>query len=90
SIVRLLSTGSTSGGGAGSVGLYLGRGLLGAGGMNESFADRITIDVGEERTRSGKNTLGVRYDVNDDVYLQSEYDVYDSYNTDLLWTIFEK
>ncbi|WP_158279889.1 translocation/assembly module TamB domain-containing protein [Coraliomargarita sinensis] len=90
SIVRLLSTGSTTGGGAGSVGLYLGRGLLGAGGMNESFADRITIDVGEETTRSGKSTLGVRYEVNEDVYLNSEYDAYDNYNTDLLWTIFEK
>jgi translocation and assembly module TamB len=90
SILRLLTTGSTTGGGAGSVGLYLGRGLLGPGGMSESFADRITIDVGEGTTRSGKDTVGVRFDVNDDVYLQGEYDEYDSYNSDLVWSIFKR
>jgi autotransporter translocation and assembly factor TamB len=90
SILRLLTTGSPTGGGAGSVGLYLGRGLLGAGSMNESFADRITIDVGEGTTRSGKDTVGVRFDLTDEVYLQGEYDEYDSYNSDVVWSIFER
>ena len=89
-IVRLLSTGSTTGGGAGAVGLYLGRGLLGAGGMNEGLGDRLNVDFGEETTRSGRSTLGVEYKIEEDLSLQGEYDVYDSYNTDLLWTIFEK
>jgi len=90
SIVRLLSTGSATGGGGGSVGLYLGRGLLGAGGMGERLSDRLTIDVGQETTRSGRSALGLRYDLNEKWSLQSEYDIYDSYNMDLLWTIFKR
>ena len=90
SIVRLLSTGSATGGGGGSVGLYLGRGLLGAGGMGERLSDRLTIDVGQETTRSGRSAFGLRYDFNEKWSLQSEYDVYDSYNMDLLWTIFKR
>lgn len=90
SILRLLSTGSTKGGGVGTVGLYLGRGLLGGGGMNQSLADRFTLDLGEETSRSGKKTMGVRYDVGEDVYLKGEYDVYDTYNADVLWTLFEE
>lgn len=90
SIVRLLSTGSTTGGGTGAVGLYLGRGLLGAGGMDEGLGDRLTIDFGEETTRSGRSAFGMQFDIQEDLSLQGEYDVYDSYNMDLLWTIFEK
>lgn len=89
-ILRLLATGSTQGGGVGSVGLYLGQGLLGAGGMDESLADKITVDVGAETTRSGKNTVGVRYDLLEDVYLNGEYDVFDAYNLDLVWSLFKR
>jgi translocation and assembly module TamB len=89
-IVRLLSTGSATGGGGGSVGLYLGRGLLGAGGMGENLGDRLTIEVGEETTRSGRSAFGVQYKLNEALSLKSEYDIYDSYNTDLLWTIFKR
>ncbi|MGZ0707359.1 translocation/assembly module TamB domain-containing protein [Coraliomargarita sp. W4R53] len=90
SIIRLLTTGSTSGGGVGSVGLYLGQGLLGAGGMDEQFSDRLTVDVGEETSRSGRNTVGVRYDLSDDVFLEGGYDVYDAYNLDLIWSLFKR
>ncbi|WP_269526794.1 translocation/assembly module TamB domain-containing protein [Coraliomargarita parva] len=89
-IARLLATGSTSGGGAGTVGLYLGRGLLGSSSMKESIADRFTIDLGEETTRSGNSTYGVRYDLNEDLYLKGEYDIYDAYNVDLIWSIFNQ
>ena len=89
-IARLLTTGSTTGGGVGSVGLYLGRGLLGAGGMNEGLGGRLTIDIGEETTRSGRNTFGARYDLQEDLSLEGKYDIYDSYNMNLLWTVFKR
>lgn len=90
SIVRLLATGSTTGGGVGTVGLYLGQGLLGAGGMDEQFSDRLTLDVGEETSRSGRNTVGVRYDLSEDFFLEGGYDVYDAYNLDLIWSLFKR
>lgn len=90
SIVRLLSTGSATGGGAGAVGLYLGRGLLGAGGMGDDLGDRLSIDFGQEVTRSGRSVIGVGYRLGEGFGLQGEYDVYDNYNVDALWTIFEK
>lgn|GEM_PF-1690982 len=89
-IVRLLTTGSTTGGGVGTVGLYLGQGLLGAGGMDEKFTDRLTVDVGEETSRTGRNTVGVRYDLSEDLFLEGGYDVYDAYNMDLIWSIFKR
>ncbi len=93
-IVRLLATGTaTSGGGssgATTVGLYLGRGLLGAGGMNETVMDRLAIDVGEERSLTGRQTLDVRFDLNKDWYLNGEYDQYDAYNMNLGWNLFRR
>lgn len=89
-IVRLLATGSTTGGGVGNIGIYLGQGILGSGGMNEGFADRLTVDVGEETSRSGRNTLGVRYDLAPSWAVEGEYDVYDAYNADLVWSIFKR
>lgn len=89
-IVRLLATGSTTGGGAGTVGLYLGRGLLGTGGAEDGIGDRLTIDVGQERSRTGRNTVGVRFDLTDNWYLQGGYDVYDAYNMNLIWSVFSR
>lgn len=89
-IVRLLATGSTSAGGVGKVGLYLGSGLLGAGGMDESLADKLTVDVGQEISRSGKNTVGVTYELSDDWQLSGEYDKFDAYNLDLIWSLFKR
>ncbi len=89
-IVRLLATGSTTGGGVGNLGIYLGQGLLGAGGMNESFADKLSVDVGEETSRSGRKTVGARYELSPRWSLEGGYDVFDAYNADLIWTIFKK
>ena len=89
-IIRLLATGSTTGGGVGTVGLYLGQGLLGAGGMDDRYADRLTIDVGAETSRSGRNTVGARLELTEDLYLNGEYDVYDAYNLDLVWSIYRE
>ncbi|NBB79824.1 MAG: hypothetical protein GVY36_10315 [Verrucomicrobia bacterium] len=89
-IVRLLATGSANGGGVGAVGLYLGQGLLGAGGLEEQISDRLTVDVGEETSRSGRNTVGARYDISEDYALEGGYDVYDAYNLDFIWSIFKQ
>ena len=89
-IVRLLATGSTRSGGAGTVGLYLGKGLLAGPGMDDGLMDRLTIDLGEQVTREGKETVAVRYDLSEDYYLKGEYDEYDAYTLDLVWSLFER
>jgi hypothetical protein len=89
-IIRLLATGSESGGGAGTVGLYLGQGLLGAGGLDDQLSDRLTVDVGEETSRSGRDTVSARYDISEDYSLEGGYDVYDAYNLDFIWSIFKR
>ncbi|TVP80159.1 MAG: hypothetical protein EA353_04585 [Puniceicoccaceae bacterium] len=88
--VRFLATGSTTGSGLGNVGLYLGQGMMGAGSMNESLADRVSVDLGEETTRSGRNTLGVRFELTPVWSIQGEYDIYDSYNANLIWSLFKR
>lgn len=89
-IVRLLATGSASGGGAGAVGLYLGQGMLGAGGLDEQLSDRLTVDLGEEVSRSGRNTVGARYKISEVYSLEGGYDAYDAYNLDFIWSIFRQ
>lgn len=89
-IIRLLVTGSLNGGGLGSAGLYLGQGLLGNSSTSESWADRISFDVGEETSEEGRNTVDVRYDLSDDWYLNGGYDRYDAYNLDLIWSIYRR
>ena len=91
-IVRLLATGGISGGEVGAVGVYLGKGLLGigAGGVDSSLADRLTIDVGEAGGRDGGNTFGVQYRLTDDLSLKGGYDIHEAYNLDLLWSIFKR
>lgn len=89
-IIRLLATGSLNGGGLGSAGLYIGQGLMGSGGFKESWAERLSVDVGSELSREGRNTIDVRYDLSDDWYLNGEYDRFDAYNLDLGWRLYEK
>lgn len=89
-IVQLLATGSTQGGGAGNVGLYLGQGLIGSGGMDESWAERLDIEVGEKISRHGRETVTVHYDLTDDYDVRAEYDQYDSYNVDFIWNLFKR
>ena len=89
-ILRLLATGSPTGGAGGGLGLYLGKGLLGPGGMDDGPLDRLTVDVGEETARSGRGTVNARYELTDDLYLNGEYDKYDAYNLDLIWKLYSK
>ena len=89
-IVRLLATGSATGGGIGNLGLYLGQGMLGAGGVNDRLTDKLTLDVGEATSRSGRKTLGARYEFTPHWSAEGGYDVFDAYNADLIWTIFQR
>lgn len=89
-IVRFLATGSTTGGGFGNVGLYLGQGMLGAGSLNSGITDNLTIDIGEETTRNGQGTLGARYELSPTWSVEGDYDVYDAYNANLIWSIFKR
>ena len=90
SIVRLLATGTTSGSGAAAIGLYLGKGFLGAGSMNETLMDRLTIDLSKKQSRSGRQTFSARFDLNEDWSLKGEYDQYDAYNMDLIWHLLRR
>ncbi len=90
STVKLLATGTTTSGGIGTAGLNLGKGILGAGAGEDSFVDKITIDVGLGATRSGGNTVGVRYDLSEVWLLEGEYDIYDAYNLDLIRILFRR
>lgn len=89
-IVRLLATGSASGGGVGNLGLYLGKGMLGPGGLNESLSDKLTLDVGAQTSRSGQKTIDARYQLSPRWSVEGGYDVFDAYNADLIWTIFKR
>lgn len=89
-IVRLLATGSTTGGGMGNLGLYLGKGMLGAGGLNEGLTDRLSVDIGQQTSRSGKKTIDARYQLSPRWSAEGGYDVFDAYNADLIWTIFKR
>ncbi len=89
-IVRLLATGSASGGGVGNLGIYLGQGMMGPGGMNDGLTDRITVNVGEETSRSGRSTVGAIYELTPRWAVEGEYDVFDAYNANLIWTIFSR
>lgn len=90
SIIQLLATGTTNEGGVASVGLYLGKGFLGPGSINETLMDRITIDFGKEQSRTGRQTFDARFDLNQDWSLNGGYDQYGAYNMNLIWRLLGK
>jgi hypothetical protein len=89
-IARLLATGTTNETGAAAVGLYLGKGFLGAGSMNETLMDRLTIDLSKKQSRSGRQTFSANFELNEDWALNGEYDQYDAYNVDLIWHLLKR
>ena len=89
-IVRLLATGTTNESGAAAIGLYLSKGFLGAGSMNETLMDRLTIDFSKKQSRSGRQTFSARIELNEDWSLKGEYDQYDAYNMDLIWHLLRR
>lgn len=89
-IIQLLAADSLGGLNLGSVGLYLGQALVVPRSMDDGFIDRIRLTVGQETSVSGRETVEIRYHLNEDWYLKGDYDKYDAYNLDLVWILFEK
>jgi translocation and assembly module TamB len=86
-ILRVLTTGSTQGGGgAQALGLYLGRIFAGV----DGGSDRLTVELGEDVSENGRSTLEVLYRLNRRWSLQGEYDIYDNYNLNLRRLLYEK
>lgn len=89
-IIRLLATGSLEAGGGGAIGLYLGQVLLGPGSGEDTLADRLSVEVGQEVTESGRSTVEVIYRVNDRWSLEGEYDRFDTYNLNLVRILLDR
>ncbi len=89
-IVRLLATGSLEGGGAGAIGLYLGKALMGPGTGEETLADRLSVEIGQEVTENGRSTVEVTYRLTDRWSLEGDYDRYDTYNVNLVRILLER
>ena len=86
-ILRVLTTGSTEGGGgAQALGLYLGRIFAGV----DGDSDRLTVELGEDVSESGRSTVEVIYRLNRRWSLEGEYDIYDNYNLNLRRLLYEK
>lgn len=47
-------------------------------------------DIGEDTSRNGGNTLGGRYELSPNWSLEGEYDVYDAYNANVIWSIYKR
>jgi len=89
-ILQLLATGSLERGGLGSVGLYLGRGLLAPSAGGDSFLDRLSVEVGRDISETGRNTIDVFYRFSERLRLHGQYDKYDAQNIDLEWEVFSR
>ena len=89
-VLQLLATGSTGGGGLGSVGIYLGRGILGPGPEGDGLLNRLTFEMGRDVTESGTTTMDAYFRLNERLRLHGEYDKYDAQNLNLEWEIYSK
>lgn len=74
----------------GTLGLYLGSGLLGSSGDDDSFFSRLSIESGQRVSEQGKETMEVQYRITDRWFLIGEYDEFDAYNMDVKWKIFTR
>lgn len=89
-ILNLLATGSLERGGAGNIGLYLGKGLLGPGGADEGLLDRLSVEIGRDVSETGENTIDLYLNLTERLRLHGEYDKYDDQNLNLEWKVFSK
>lgn len=74
----------------GTLGLYLGSGLLGSSGDDDSFFSRLSMESGQRVSEQGKETMEVQYRISDRWFLIGEYDEFDAYNMDVKWKIFTR
>lgn len=73
-----------------TLGLYLGSGLLGSSGDDDSFFNRLSMESGQRISEQGKETMEIQYRITDRWSLIGEYDEFDAYNMDVKWKIFSK
>ncbi|MGE9294901.1 MAG: translocation/assembly module TamB domain-containing protein [Puniceicoccales bacterium] len=71
------------------IGMYIGNSFLAQLGLIDPLDDTLEVNVGEDVTVSGKDTVNVRYRINDDWTAVGAYDKYDAYYLDLEWTVYE-
>lgn len=89
-ILRILTTGGLENTGAGSLGVYLGRGFLGPAGTDGGLADRLQLDYGRAVSESGRNTIDIEWMLTERTFIRGQYDEYDAYNLDFLWRILRR
>lgn len=89
-ILRILTTGGLENTGAGSLGLYLGRGFVGPAGTDGGLADRLQLDYGRAVSETGRNTIDIEWMLTERTFLRGQYDEYDAYNLDFLWRILRR
>jgi len=71
------------------IAMYLGRSVLVDWGLIDPLDDTLTVNVGEDVTTQGKDTINIRYQISDDWAAVGAYDKYDAYYLDFEWTIYE-
>jgi translocation-and-assembly-module (TAM) inner membrane subunit TamB-like protein len=53
----------------------------------EGLADRFSVEIGRDVSRTGASTLEVEYRAMKRIFLRAERDRYDDYNLDLVWRL---
>ncbi|WP_269541781.1 translocation/assembly module TamB domain-containing protein [Cerasicoccus fimbriatus] len=70
------------------IGMYIGRSFLVDLGLIDPLDETLTVNVGEDVSTSGKDTINIRYKINDDWDAVGAYDKYDAYYLDFEWNIY--
>ena len=72
------------------LGTFLGQSLIASLGGESDASDRLTLSVGENVSRQGRETYGVEYRLSDRWSLVGEYDEFDDVNGGVKWRVFSK
>ncbi|WP_309387228.1 translocation/assembly module TamB domain-containing protein [Cerasicoccus frondis] len=70
------------------IGIYIGRSFLVDLGLIDPLDDTLQVNIGEDVSSSGKDTINIRYKINEDLDIVGAYDKYDAYYLDLEWNIY--
>ncbi|MGH7945650.1 MAG: translocation/assembly module TamB domain-containing protein, partial [Opitutaceae bacterium] len=73
---------------AASIGVFLGKSLLGSLGADAGDADKLSFESGEKISRQGKETYDIEYELSDRWTLTGEYNEFDEYNAGVKWRVF--
>jgi len=70
------------------IGMYIGNSFLADLGLIDPLDETLTVNVGEDVTVSGKDTIDVRYRISEDWTAVGAYDKFDAYYLDMEWTVY--